>query len=286
MEKLTNYIINGDCLNELKALPSESVNCCVTSPPYYGLRDYGIEGQIGREKTPKIYVEKLTEVFSEVYRVLANDGTLWLNLSDSYCGSGSKGTYCDPKYPKGRNGQKTSITYNVEGCKHKDLIGIPWLLAFSLRSEGWYLRSDIIWQKGNAMPENVKDRPTRSYEHVFLFSKSKKYYYDTLSIAEPAVTKQRNKGIDGIDFPDIRNCRDVWSINTIPYKGEHYAAYPPELAKRCILAGCPEYGTVLDPFLGSGTTGVAAIQNNRRFVGIELKSESCILAAMRISEAN
>lgn len=341
MENTTNYIINGDCLNELKALPSESVNCCVTSPPYYGLRDYGIEEQIGREKTPEMYVERLTEIFSEIRRILTNNGTFWLNISDSYCGSCSKGrlrypaksndfagrggaTECadfggktaeeakrslqrrDPKYPKGRNGQQTSITYNVEGCKHKDLIGIPWLLAFSLRSDGWYLRSDIIWQKGNAMPENVKDRPTRSYEHIFLFSKSKKYYYDALSIAEPAITKQRNKGIGGIDFPDLRNCRDVWRINTTPYKGEHYATYPPELAERCILAGCPENGIVIDPFFGSGATGLAAAQNNRRFIGIELvvstfatqKSgyarphifavlpESCILAAMRIGEAD
>jgi len=283
VENVVNCIINDDCFAALKKLPSESVNCCVTSPPYYGLRDYGIEGQIGREKTPEKYIKKLTGIFSELRRVLRNDGTLWLNISDSYCGSGNKGTHCNPKNPKGRNGQQTSITYNVKNCKHKDLIGIPCFLAFSLRSNGWYLRSDIIWQKGNAMPENVKDRPTRSYEHIFLFSKSRRYYYDALSIAEPAVTKHKN--IDGSNFSQFRNCRDVWSINTTPYKGEHFAAYPPKLAERCILAGCPENGIVIDPFFGSGTTGLAAIQNNRFFVGIELKPENCILAAARIGES-
>ena len=282
MENLADYIINDDCLAALKNLPSESVNCCVTSPPYYGLRDYGIDGQIGREKTPEKYIKKLTEVFAQLRKVLRKDGTLWLNIADSYCGSGSKGVHADPKYPKGRNGQQTSITYNVKNCKHKDLIGIPWLLAFALRSDGWYLRSDIIWQKGNAMPENVKDRPTRSYEHVFLFSKSRRYYYDSFSIAEPAITK--NKSIDDINFSPFRNCRDVWNINTTPYKGDFFAAYPVELAERCILAGCPEDGVVIDPFFGSGTTGLAAVQNNRSFIGIEINPKSCLLAAERISK--
>ena len=173
----SNTIINRDCLAALKDMPDKSVDCCVTSPPYYGLRDYGVEGQIGREATPEQYVERLAEVFVQLYRVLSDSGTFWLNISDSYCGTGSKGACLDPKNPKGRNGQKVSLTQNVRGCKNKDMIGIPWLLAFALRDLGWYLRSDIIWQKGNAMPENVKDRPTRSYEHVFLFSKSSRYYY-------------------------------------------------------------------------------------------------------------
>lgn len=181
----SNIIINSDCLAALKDLPDKSVDCCVTSPPYYGLRDYGVAGQIGRETTPEQYVEKLAEVFMQLYRVLSDRGTFWLNISDSYCGTGSKGACLDPKNPKGRNGQKVSLTQNVRGCKNKDMIGIPWLLAFALRDSGWYLRSDIIWQKGNAMPENVKDRPTRSYEHVFLFSKSGRYYYDASAIAEP-----------------------------------------------------------------------------------------------------
>lgn len=310
----TNIIINKDCLEALKKLPDESVNCCVTSPPYYGLRDYGIDNQIGREETPEKYIERLTEIFSELYRVLKKDGTLWLNIADSYCGTGSKGslrepiksldfmgrggaTECadfggetdegakrslrrrDPKNPMGRNGQKVSLTLNVEGCKHKDLIGIPWLLAFALRSDGWYLRSDIIWQKRNAMPENVKDRPTRSYEHIFLFTKSKKYYYDALSIAEPANNRKirRKRGFTG-----LRNCRDVWVINTVPYRGEHYAAFPPLLAQRCILAGCPENGIVIDPFFGSGTTGLAAAENGRNYIGIEIKPENCQLAKERI----
>ena len=181
----SNVIINRDCLAALKDMPDKSVDCCVTSPPYYGLRDYGVEGQIGREATPEQYVERLAEVFVQLYRVLSDRGTFWLNISDSYCGTGSKGACLDPKNPKGRNGQKVSLTQNVRGCKNKDMIGIPWLLAFALRDLGWYLRSDIIWQKGNAMPENVKDRPTRSYEHVFLFSKSSRYYYDASAIAEP-----------------------------------------------------------------------------------------------------
>jgi len=181
----SNVIINKDCLAALKEMPDKSVDCCITSPPYYGLRDYGVEGQIGREATPEQYVERLAEVFAQLYRVLSDSGTFWLNISDSYFGTGSKGACLDPKNPKGRNGQKVSLTQNVRGCKNKDMIGIPWLLAFALRDLGWYLRSDIIWQKGNAMPENVKDRPTRSYEHVFLFSKSSRYYYDASAIAEP-----------------------------------------------------------------------------------------------------
>ena len=170
----TDTIIHNDCLDALKDMPSESVHCCVTSPPYYGLRDYGMDGQVGREATPEQYIRKLTEIFSEVYRVLRADGTCWLNISDTYCGTGSKGAYKDPKNPEGRNGQNVSIVRNVEGCKHKDLIGIPWMLAFALRNSGWYLRNDIVWQKGNAMPESAKDRLTRSYEHIFLLAKSQK----------------------------------------------------------------------------------------------------------------
>lgn len=181
----TDTIIHNDCLDALKDMPSESVHCCVTSPPYYGLRDYGMDGQVGREATPEQYIRKLTEIFSEVYRVLRADGTCWLNISDTYCGTGSKGGYKDPKNPEGRNGQNVSIVRNVEGCKHKDLIGIPWMLAFALRNSGWYLRNDIVWQKGNAMPESAKDRLTRSYEHIFLLAKSQKYYFDALAISEP-----------------------------------------------------------------------------------------------------
>lgn len=295
-------IINGDCLCVLKEMPDESVHCCVTSPPYYGLRDYGIEGQVGREAAPEQYIRKLTEIFSEVYRVLRADGTCWLNISDTYCGTGSKGKCTDPKNPEGRNGQKDSIAQNVEGCKHKDLIGIPWMLAFALRNSGWYLRNDIVWQKGNAMPESAKDRLTRSYEHIFLLAKSQKYYFDAPAIAEPiaADTARRYMGgrgsshkysdevpgqageIKESDISPVRNCRDVWLINTVPYRGKHFAAYPPKLAERCILAGCPEGGIVLDPFFGSGTTGLAALKNGRHYIGIELNEEYCVLAGERI----
>ncbi len=309
----TNTIIRNDCLAALKDMPDESVHCCVTSPPYYGLRDYGIKGQVGREATPEQYIAKLGEIFMEVYRVLKTDGTCWLNISDTYCGTGSKGGLTDPKNPEGRNGQKVSIAQNVAGCKHKDLIGIPWMLAFALRDRGWYLRNDIIWQKGNAMPESVKDRLTRSYEHIFLLAKSQKYFYDAAAIAEPIAedTARRYMGgrggshkysgevpgqagvqsfnrprkageIKEEDISLFRNCRDVWLINTVPYRGKHFAAYPPKLAERCILAGCPEGGIVLDPFFGSGTTGLAAVRNGRQYIGIELNGEYCVLAGERI----
>ena len=169
----TDVIINRDALYALRELPGESVNCCVTSPPYYALRDYGLDAQIGREDTPEQYIERLVGVFHELKRVLRSDGTLWLNIADTYCGTGSKGNRTDPKNPKGRNGQQIAKNNRVSGCKQKDLIGIPWLLAFALRADGWYLRSDIIWHKENPMPESCKDRPTRCYEHIFLLTKSK-----------------------------------------------------------------------------------------------------------------
>ena len=311
-----NIIINRDCLAALRDLPDESVNCCVTSPPYYALRDYGMDAQIGREDSPEEYIRRLVLVFREVRRVLTEDGTLWLNIADTYCGTGNKDGYLDPKNPKGRNGQSVSLARRASECKQKDMIGIPWLLAFALRADGWYLRSDIIWYKANPMPESCKDRPSRCYEHVFLLTKSKRYYYDALAIAEPiaASTAARYKGgrsaggkyADGIpgqgkvqkinqaraagtitdaDISPVRNARDVWHINTVPYKGGHFAAYPPKLAERCILAGCPRGGVVLDPFFGSGTTGLAAVMNDRRYIGIELNAVYCELARERIGGA-
>lgn len=308
-----NIIINRDCLLALRDLPDESVNCCVTSPPYYALRDYGMDAQIGREDSPEEYIRRLVLVFREVRRVLTPDGTLWLNIADTYCGTGNKGGYLDPINPKGRNGQSVSLARRASECKQKDMIGIPWLLAFALRADGWYLRSDIIWCKANPMPESCKDRPSRCYEHVFLLTKSKKYYYDALAIAEPIAegTAARYKGgrsasskyaeeipgqgkvqklnaaraagtITDADISPVRNARDVWHINTVPYKGGHFAAYPPKLAERCILAGCPRGGIVLDPFFGSGTTGLAAVKNDRRYIGIELNAEYCELAKERI----
>lgn len=311
-----NIIINRDCLLALRDLPDESVNCCVTSPPYYALRDYGMDAQIGREDSPEEYIRRLVLVFREVRRVLTHDGTLWLNIADTYCGTGNKGGYLDPKNPKGRNGQSVSLARRASECKQKDMIGIPWLLAFALRADGWYLRSDIIWCKANPMPESCKDRPSRCYEHVFLLTKSKMYYYDALAIAEPIAegTAARYKGgrsasskyaeeipgqgkvqklnaaraagtITDADISPVRNARDVWHINTVPYKDGHFAAYPPKLAERCILAGCPRGGIVLDPFFGSGTTGLAAVKNDRRYIGIELNAEYCELAKERIGGA-
>lgn len=306
-----DHIYTGDCLEVLKTLPDESVHCCITSPPYYALRDYGVDGQIGREATPKEYISRLTEVFTEVRRVLRSDGTLWLNISDTYAGKGNQGSYVDAKNPKGRNGQAVALNYKVEGCKPKDMIGIPWMLAFALRADGWYLRSDIIWQKANPMPESAKDRPSRCYEHIFLLSKSRRYYYDAAAIAEPVAAStparmkrgfgagnkysadipgqkhqhlndHRPNGYADEDIPQLRNKRDVWQINTVPYKGGHFAAFPPKLAETCLLAGCPPGGVVLDPFLGSGTTAAVAKQLGRHYIGIELNPEYCKLAEKRI----
>ena len=306
----TDRILCGDALEMLRTLPDNSVHCCVTSPPYYALRDYGVDGQIGREDTTAQYVARLTDVFSEVRRVLRPSGTLWLNIADTYAGKGNQGDSVDPKYPNGRTGQTVAINRRVEGCKAKDMIGIPWMLAFALRDSGWYLRSDIIWMKANPMPESCKDRPSRCYEHVFLLTKSRSYYYDAAAIAEPVAESTpmrmrrkfgKNKYSAGIpgqahqhlndyrpngyaeeDIPLLRNKRDVWQINSVPYQGAHFAAYPPKLVETCLLAGCPQDGIVLDPFLGSGTTAAVAKQMGRHYIGIELNPDYCELAKQRI----
>lgn len=271
-----------------------------------------MNGQIGREATPKEYIMRLTEVFTEVRRILRPDGTLWLNISDTYAGKGNQGEYVDAKNPHGRNGQAIALNYKVEGCKPKDMIGIPWMLAFALRDAGWYLRNDIIWMKENPMPESVKDRCARCYEHIFLFSKSRKYHFDYKAISEPiapttaqrlkrgisdknkygnaipgqaqqTINRPRQNGeITEAQINPLRNKRDVWIINTIPFKGGHYAAYPPKLVETCLLAGCPEGGIVLDPFMGSGTTGMVAKQLDRHYVGIELNPKYAELANARI----
>lgn len=325
-------IIQGDALDVLKTLEDESINCCVTSPPYYNLRDYGCEGQIGLEKTPEEYIQKLVEIFREVRRVLKKDGTLWVNIADSYAGSG-KGASNYPenakKYKQGTN--KGSVgSYlqksNLTEYKRKDLIGIPWMLAFALRADGWYLRQDIIWHKPNPMPESVKDRCTKSHEYIFLLSKSPRYYFDDEAIAEPVadsslnrykqnIEKQkgservpgktngnmkaaapryggkkytetpdkfyRTKSGGAYDFRPRRKKRDVWTVTTKPFKGAHFATFPPDLIEPCILAGCPEGGIVLDPFGGSGTTGMIAKQNGRDFVLIELSEEYIKLCESR-----
>ena len=306
----TDRILCGDALEMLRTLPDNSVHCCVTSPPYYALRDYGVDGQIGREDTPAQYVARLTDVFSEVRRVLRPSGTLWLNIADTYAGKGNQGDSVDPKYPNGRTGQTVAINRRVEGCKAKDMIGIPWMLAFALRDSGWYLHSDIIWMKANPMPESCKDRPSRCYEHVFLLTKSRSYYYDAAAIAEPVaestpmrmrrkfgknkysavipgqahqhLNDYRPNGNAEEDIPLLRNKRDVWQINSVPYKGAHFAAYPPKLVETCLLAGCPQDGIVLDPFLGSGTTAAVAKQMGRHYIGIELNPDYCELAKQRI----
>lgn len=301
---MRNQIIHGDALEVLKILPDESVNCCVTSPPYFGLRDYGVAGQIGKEKTPEEYIARLVEVFREVRRVLRNDGTLWVNIGDSYSGSGKGAS----NYPlsKAESKQKTNKgsclsplrKITPDNISPKNLIGIPWLLAFALRTDGWYLRQDIIWSKPNPMPESVTDRCTKAHEYIFLLSKSAKYYFDNETIKEPAMStslkhftdggkdKQRGHGRRHARFngryaerlategvPTTRNKRDVWTVATQPFIGSHFATFPPELIRPCIRAGCPAGGIVLDPFLGSGTTATVALEEGRGYLGIEINGE-------------
>lgn len=303
-----NTIINGNSLEVLKSLPDNSIDCCVTSPPYYALRDYGCDGQIGLEETPEKYIESLCDVFSEVRRVLTPEGTLWLNIGDSYNGNkvGNTEVVKNKKVSESNNFQKKLWG----GAKPKDLIGIPWMLAFALRSLGWYLRQDIIWHKPNPMPESVTDRCTKSHEYIFLLSKSQKYYFDYESIMEPCADQERNNFQSGsranginkdrndndlgersktwkpktIDNQKVRNKRDVWEVNTKPCKEAHFATYPFELIKPCILAGCPENGIVLDPFMGSGTTAIVARSLNRNYLGVELNPEYIKIAHKRLEK--
>lgn len=267
-------IMLGDCRTELDSLRGESVQSCITSPPYWGLRNYGTgDNQLGLEPTPEKYTQNMVEVFRSVKRVLKPSGTLWLNIGDTYCGTGHKGDGKDPKNKQGRNWDgHVAINNKIEGLKPKDLVGIPWRLAFALQADGWYLRQDIIWNKPNAMPEPVKDRCTKSYEHIFLLSKSQKYYYDYEAIADNTAEGSRNK-------------RDVWSVNTQPYKDAHFATFPEKLIEPCILAGSKAGDTVLDPFTGSGTTGKVSVENNRNFVGVEINPDYKTLAENRINSA-
>lgn len=351
-----NNVLHGDCREILKTLSDASVDCCVTSPPYYGLRDYGTgkwiggdpscphrrlskysektitghaqdslkgnvgdaiyktvcplcgavreDKQIGLEETPEAYIKNLVEVFREVKRVLKEDGTLWVNIGDSYWGSGSRGydfTDKQSEASKMQSGSKgTEDLHNIpklignkDGYKNKDLIGIPWMLAFALRSDGWYLRQDIIWAKPNPMPESVKDRCTKSHEYIFLLSKSQKYYFDYEAIQEDSVSNTQNQHIrfggskygDNEDTKfaiysgnewtpkDKRNKRDVWFVSPKPVRDAHFATYPEELIEPCILAGSRVGGVVLDPFFGSGTTGRVASRLGREYIGIELNEE-------------
>jgi site-specific DNA-methyltransferase (adenine-specific)/site-specific DNA-methyltransferase (cytosine-N4-specific) len=265
-------LIQNDALRALQQYPANTFQCCVTSPPYWGLRDYGIENQIGAEMVLADYIDKLLSVFREVYRVLKADGTLWLNIGDSYTSSGRTWRDSDKKN-KGRGMSYRAPT--PHGLKPKDLIGVPWRLAFALQSDNWHLRSDIIWNKPNCQPESVKDRPTRAHEYLFLLTKSEKYYYNGEAINEPTAEKNGSK-----------NRRTVWSINTTPYKDAHFAVFPPALVKPCILAGSQRDSIVLDPFFGSGTVGEVCIQTGRKCVGIELNPEYIQMAQKRITGLN
>lgn len=325
----------GDARVVLPQLPDESVHCCVTSPPYWGLRDYGCEGQVGLENSLEEYISTMVGIFAEVKRVLRNDGTLWLNLGDSY-NSGNKGNSgeMNPSRKQATNagsiatrrgerlgGQRNGGASNL--CKPKDLCGIPWRVAFALQADGWYLRSDIIWAKPNPMPESVTDRPTKSHEYIFLLSKSERYYYDAEAIKEAAIYGDVRKPFapGQIDYrgnghdrgggkvresvkrggfagktnelegreafraiEDWRNKRSVWTVATQPFPEVHFATFPEDLIKPCILAGCPAGGTVLDPFFGSGTTGLVATRNNCKCIGIELNADYVEIAKRRLSQ--
>ena len=289
-------ILQGNCLEVLKDLPEQSVNTCITSPPYWGLRNYQEEEQLGLEDTPEEFVESLVKVFREVKRVLRDDGTVWLNLGDTYCGTGHKGNYTDPKHKEGRNGQKIALNNKIDGLKSKDLVGIPWRVALALQQDGWYLRQDIIWHKPNPMPESVTDRCTKSHEYIFLLSKNAKYYFDNESIKEDSVTiikKRTRKTGTGVDSNignkgsagnnGKRNKRSVWTVPTKPFKCAHFATFPPDLIEPCVLAGGPEGGTVLDPFGGAGTTGLVAQQHNRDSILIELNPDYIEIAEKRLN---
>jgi DNA modification methylase len=329
---VTVRVLEGDCRDVLKTLPDESVHCVVTSPPYWGLRDYGVAGQIGLEESPDTWLAAMVEVFEEVHRVLRADGTAWVNMGDSY----ATGTTSDRKpTARGKHGywENPAVNKRIDGraygLKPKDLVGIPWMLAFALRSAGWWLRQDIIWHKPNPMPESTQDRCTKAHEYIFLLSKSERYYYDIAAVAEPCV-----KGDDGSEYntgktaehqlgrssdrprkhrkpagwdtgvgahgsihrdgraeeieyteteATTRNKRSVWSIPTHGFPEAHFATFPPALIEPCILAGCPEGGTVLDPFGGAGTTGLVADRHHRDAILIELNPEYAAMARRRIT---
>ena len=324
-------IRQGDALEVLRTLPDGVARCCVTSPPYWGLRDYGHEGQMGLERTPEEYVEKLVEVFREVRRVLTDDGTLWCNLGDCYatgagkvgdCPGGGeqgerwKGTKASSRRDKaavipagfchGRSGNAVGPMTQpnrmpLPGLKPKDLVGMPWRVAFALQADGWWLRSDIIWSKPNPMPESVTDRPTKAHEYLFLLSKSQRYFYNAAAIREPDAGTDHPRNVlhkpepsGGVMSPhlgirraegrngDGRNRRSVWTVATEPFPGAHFAVMPQALVEPCILAGSKSGDTVLDPFAGSGTVGVVALRHGRGFVGVELSPEYVRMAQKRI----
>jgi len=308
-----------DCRETLRSLEAESINCIVTSPPYWGLRDYGVDGQLGLEEKVDDFVQNLVGVFREAHRVLRDDGTCWLNLGDSFFGGGyanhavnGETWLKDHGGDRRRSRQQDRIRSNP-GIKPKDLVGVPWRVAFALQADGWYLRSDIIWAKGSCMPESVRDRPTRAHEYIFLLTKQPRYYYDADEIRVYPNTPIDGRGStaerkaaghptrygntttrgsksdgNGWSMPSIsapekgRNKRTVWNVNPKPYSGAHFAVFPPKLVEPCILAGCPRGGTVLDPFSGSGTTGEVALDHGRNYVGLDLNAGYLDLAKARI----
>jgi DNA modification methylase len=298
----------GDCRDIMRRWATQGVRAqmCVTSPPYFGLRDYGVEGQIGLEQTPDDYVAAMVEVFRCVRNVLADDGTLWLNIGDSYARTGGTDRKISETAQVGstRNTlvQMSDRTSNATamGLKSKDLIGIPWMLAFALRADGWYLRQDIIWHKPNPMPESVRDRCTKAHEYMFLLSKSERYFFDSEAMKEPADPANHrdspgvrrtapgsadHSGFKGGRHYDTRNKRSVWSIPVRPYKGAHFATFPPALIEPCVLAGSRAGDAVLDPFMGSGTTAAVALQHGRTYLGCELNPEYGALQQERIARA-
>ena len=317
--QVSNYtLLQGHCLEVLRTLPTESVQTCITSPPYFGLRDYGCDGQIGLESTPDAFVSSLVDVFAEVHRVLKSDGTLWLNLGDSYVSkpTGTLGNHTGAKHGFSQEHKhQTSALERPDktgwGLPEKNLIGIPWRVAFALQQYGWYLRQDIIWHKPNPMPESVTDRCTKAHEYIFLLSKSDRYFYDNEAIKEPVSdtslkraeygwncdrpsTKNASMGGTGIHTekmgtrfvnPSGRNKRSVWTVCTKPYKGAHFAVYPTELIRPCILAGSRPGDTVLDPFNGSGTTGFVSMEERRKYIGIDINDEYLAIADARIKSA-
>jgi DNA modification methylase len=280
-------VYHGDTRAVMAEMQPDSVNCVVTSPPYWGLRDYGEPGQLGLEPTPEAYVAAMVDVFREVRRVLRSDGTVWLNLGDSYAQSANTGGTASIQGSAKRVGAMNGHTRAIPfGLKPKDLVGIPWRVAFALQADGWYLRSDIIWSKPNPMPESVTDRPTKSHEYLFLLTKSPRYWYDADAVREPHLQvtldriekplHQRHPDNVGVGIPPVatgRNIRSVWTVATQPYPGAHFATFPPKLIEPCIKAGCPEQGVVLDPFAGSGTTGMVAQSLSRRAVLIDLSMD-------------
>lgn len=299
-----NKIYNENCLDTVKRMPDKSINCVVTSPPYYGLRNYNVEGQFGLEETPEMFVENLVNLFREIRRALKDDGTIWLNLGDSYAGNNSQASN------NGRAGygnpREKVVNRISDGLKQKDLIGIPWMVAFALRADGWYLRQDIIWHKPNPMPESVTDRCTKAHEYIFLLSKSQKYFYDAEAIKEDSIhygidsrsdkgniryEGKRTENKDGSNGQDSfvtigekRNKRSVWSVPTKPFKEAHFATFPEDLIEPCILAGCPKGGIIYDPFGGAGTTAKVAVKHGREFILSELNPDYIKIAEKRIRD--